>query len=196
MKRYVRGFVAMVATVALMGGTAQAQETPPCDGALVINNTGAGSVNTIKCVDATEVKVVCKNNVYVVTESSQAAHSGNATSSGNTTGGSAITGNATNENDTTVQIGAACAAQPAVVTPEAPKPPTPTAPQQVGGMGAGAGAGAAAPVPRQAATAVTTLPNTSSNPALDNALAASTGLTGLLIASQLGIAAYRRFALR
>lgn len=193
MKRYVRGFVAMIATVALMGGVAQAQETPPCDGALVISNTGAGSVNKIECVDATEVTVTCKNNIYVVTDSSQAAHSGNATNSGNTTGGSAITGNATNENDTTVQIGAACGAQPAAVTPEAP---TPTTPQQVGGMGAGAGAGVAAPAPRQAATAVTTLPNTNSNPAIDNALVAGTGLTGLLIASQLGIAAYRRFALR
>lgn len=193
MKRYVRGFVAIIATLAFTGGVAHAQDTTSCSGA-TISHTGPGSENIIECVKASDIRVSCVNGIYVVNDNSQSAGSGNATTGGNTTGGNAVTGNATNENNTTVQIGASCVAQPAVTTPEAPKPAAPVAPQQVGGMGAGAGV--AAPAPRQAATAVATLPNTSNNPALDNALVAGTGLTGLLIASQLGIAAYRRLALR
>lgn len=194
MKRYMRGFVAIVATLSLMSGVAGAQEVPEdCSGAIVISNTGPDSTNEVKCVSATDIKVVCKNNIYVVNDNSQTAGSGDATTGGNTTGGNAISGNATNENGATVRIGASCGEQPAaVVTPEAPKPGmgsvTPTSQQPAGGAGA--------ITPTQAPVAVTTLPNTSSNPALDGALIAGSSLTGLLIASQLGIAAYRRFALR
>ena len=196
MKRYMRGFAAIVATLALMGGVANAQEVPEdCSDDADISHTGNGSTNIIKCESTNDIKVVCKNNIYVVADNDQTAGSGNATTGGNTTGGDAVSGNATNENGTTVQIGASCGEQPAVVTPEAPEPgrgnlvtPTSQQPQPVGGGGAVA--------PSQAPVAVTTLPNTSSNPVLDSALVAGSGLTGLLIASQLGIAAYRRFALR
>jgi hypothetical protein len=196
MKRFTQGFVALIATLTFMGGVAGAQEASACEGA-TITNTGPGSVNEIKCVESNKVHVSCVNNIYVVNDNSQNAGSGNATTGGNTTGGSAITGNATNENGTTVQIGASCGSQPVVTTPEVPTPSNPVtptttvAPQEVGGRGAGI-----APAPFQEAVTVATLPNTSSNPVLDTAVTAGASLTGLLIASQVGMAVYRRFALR
>lgn len=200
MKRFMQGFAALITTLTFMGGVAGAQEASPCSGA-TITNTGPGSTNKIKCVESNKVRVSCVNNVYVVNDNSQTAGSGNATTGGNTTGGNAISGNATNENGTTVQIGASCGAQPVVTTPEAPTPSNPVTPtttvtpQQAGGRGA-VTAPTAAPVPLQQAATVATLPNTSSNPILDNALTAGASLTGLLIASQAGMAVYRRFALR
>ena len=193
MKRYLRGFVAIVATLAFMGGVANAQEgSGDCSGDAIITHTGPDSVNKIECVSARDIKVTCKNNIYVVTDNSQSAGSGDTTNDGNTTGGSAISGNATNENGTIVEIGASCGEQPAVITPENPKPGmgavTPSSQQPSGGGGAVA--------PTQAPVEITTLPDTSSNPILDGALIAGSSLTGLLIASQLSIAAYRRFALR
>ncbi len=182
MKRYMRGFVAVVASLAFMGGVASAETTPSCDGALVITNTGPGSTNVVECVDSREITVTCSNNIYVVNENSQTGSTGDADNSGNTTGGGSVTGNATNENGATVEIGATCATQPAAVTPEAPTPSQP-----VGGMGAGA------PVP---VTTIAALPNTSSSALLDNVLIGSVSLASLLIASRLGIIAYRRLALR
>lgn len=186
MKRYMRGFVAVIASLVFIGGVASAQETPPVtceDGQATITNTGPDSLNTIECVSSTDVHVTCSNNIYVVNNNSQTGSSGNANNSGNTTGGSSITGSATNENGTTVQIGATCAAQPAAVTPETPAPSQP-----VGGLGAGA--------PAEAAKTVAALPNTSSNALLDNALIGGTSLATLFIASRLGMAAYRRLALK
>lgn len=184
MKRYMRGFVAAITSLAFMGGVASAQTPTTCaDGEATITNTGPGSVNEIECVDSREITVTCSNNIYVVNDNSQTGSSGNANNSGNTTGGNSISGSATNENGATVQIGASCAAeQPAAVTPEAPTPSQP-----VGGMGAGA------PVP---VTAIAALPNTSNNTLLDNVLIGSAGLASLLIASRLGTAAYRRLALK
>lgn len=179
----MRGFVAVITSLAFMGGVASAQESPACDGALVITNTGPGSTNVVKCIDSREVTVTCSNNIYVVNDNSQTSGSGNADNSGNTTGGSSVTGNATNENGTTVQIGAACAAQPTAVTPEAPTPSQP-----VGGMGAGA---PVAPV-----TTIAALPNTGSNTLLDSALIGGASLATLLVAARLGATAYRRLALK
>ena len=180
MKRYMRGLVAIITSLAFMGGVASAQTG--CEGA-TITNTGPGSTNEIICVDSTKVHVTCSNNIYVVNNSEQVAGSGDANNSGNTTGGSSITGNATNENGTTVEIGASCA--PAAVT----TPPTPTSPQPVTGFG---GRGAGAPE----AVAVAALPNTSSNPILDVALVSAISLAVMLALSRLGIHAYRQSALR
>lgn len=198
MKRYLRGFVAIIATLALTSSVAYATDPEMCSEA-DISHTGPGSVNKVECEIATDIRVKCVNNVYVVTDNSQTANSGNATSGGNTTGGGATSGNAVNENGTTVRIGASCGT-PAVVTPEAPTPPKPG-----GGMGAVTPAsqqptqpagGAGAVAPSQSMGAIATLPNTSSNPVLDSALLAGTGLTGMLVTSWLGTAAYRRFLLR
>lgn len=190
MKRYMRGFVAVVTSLAFMGGVANAQTlSETCvDGQATIINTGPGSVNEVKCVDSREIKVTCVNDIYVVNNNSQTGGSGDADNTGNTTGGGSISGDATNENGTTVEIGASCAAQPAVVTPENPTPSQP-----VGGMGAG-GMGAGAPA--EAAQTITALPNTGSNVILDSVLIGGTSLGALLIASRLGAIAYRRLALR
>ncbi|MNH58529.1 hypothetical protein D3C85_1066560 [compost metagenome] len=176
----MRGFVAVVTSLAFMGGVANAQQA--CEGA-TITNTGPGSTNEVTCVDSREVTVTCVNDIYVVNNNSQTGGSGDADNSGNTTGGSSISGNATNENGATVQIGAACAAQPAAVTPE-----TPTPSQPVGGMGAGA--------PTEAAKVIAALPNTSGGSLLDSILIGSASLAGLLVASRLGMTAYRRATLR
>jgi hypothetical protein len=180
----MRGFVAVITSLAFMGSVANADDS--CTGAIV--NSGPGSENSITCVDSTKVHVTCSNNIYVVNNSEQIAESGDATNGGNTTGGGSISGNATNENGATVEIGASCAGQPAAVTPENPTPSQP-----VGGMGAG-GMGAGAPT--EATQAITTLPNTGSNVILDSVLIGGTSLGALLIASRLGAVAYRRLALR
>ena len=189
MKRYMRGFVAVVTSLAFMGGVANAQQA--CEGA-TITNTGPGSTNEVKCVDSRDIKVTCVNDVYVVNNNSQTGGSGDADNSGNTTGGGSISGNATNENGTTVQIGASCATQPAAVTPENPAPGQP-----VGGMGAGqpvGGMGAGAPL--EATKTVAALPNTGNNILLDSVVIGGTSLAALLIASRLGAIAYSRLALR
>lgn len=184
MKRYMRGLVAIITSLAFMGGIAGAQAG--CEGA-TITNTGPGSENVVTCVDSSTVHVTCTNDVYVVTDSSQSSGSGNADNSGNTTGGNSITGNATNENGATVQIGASCA--PAAVTTTPTPTPTPTSPQPVTGFG---GRGAGAPE----AQAVAALPNTNSNPILDIALVSAISLAAALILSRLGVLAYRRSILR
>jgi hypothetical protein len=189
MKRYMRGLVAIITSLAFMGGVASAQAPSTCaDGEATITNTGPGSTNEITCVDSTKVHVTCSNNIYVVNNSDQIAGSGDATNGGNTTGGSSITGNAINENGTTVEIGASCAPAAVVTTPPAPTP-TPTSPQPVTGFG-GRGAGAPEVV------AVAALPNTSSNPILDVALVSAISLAVALVLSRLGILAYRQSALR
>ena len=194
----MRGFVAVVTSLAFMGGVANAQQA--CEGA-TITNTGPGSTNEVKCVDSRDIKVTCVNDVYVVNNNSQTGGSGDADNSGNTTGGGSISGNATNENGTTVQIGASCATQPAAVTPENPAPGQPVggmgAGQPVGGMGAGqpvGGMGAGAPL--EAAKTVAALPNTGNNILLDSVVIGGTSLAALLIASRLGAIAYSRLALR
>jgi hypothetical protein len=180
----MRGFVAVITSLAFIGGVANAQTPTTCaDGQATIINTGPGSVNEVECVDSREIKVTCVNDIYVVNNNSQTGGSGDADNSGNTTGGGSISGDATNENGTTVEIGASCAAQPAAVTPENPTPSQP-----VGGMGAGA--------PAEAAQTITTLPNTGSNVILDSVLIGGTSLGALLIASRLGTIAYRRLALK
>ena len=182
MKRYMRGFVAVVTSLAFMGGVANAQQA--CEGATIIN-TGPGSTNEVTCVDSRDIKVTCVNDVYVVNNNSQTGGSGDADNSGNTTDGGSVSGDATNENGTTVQIGASCATQPTAVTPEAP---TPTPGQPVGGMGAGA--------PAEAAKTVAALPDTGDNTMIDSVLIGGTSLATLLIASRLGAIAYRHLALR
>lgn len=169
MKRYMRGIVAAVISVSFIGGTVGAEEA--CPGA-TITNTGPDSVNEITCVDSTAVQVTCTNNVYVVNNNSQTGG----------TGSGVITGNATNTNGTTVQIGAACTSPTATTTvtppPAAVKPST--------GMGA-----TSLPEPK-----ATVLPNTASNPVTDIAIASTLGLAGIMAVSRIGIAAYRRIALR
>lgn len=190
MKRYMRGFVATITSLALMSGVASADTAEPAtctDGQATITSTGPGSVNIISCVDSKEIHVTCDNNIYVVNDNSQTANSGNADNSGNTNGGSSVTGDATNENGTTVQIGASCVS-PAAVTPESPTPQQPTT-TPVDGMGAGAPSA-------EAAQAIAVLPNTSSNTVLDSILIGVSSLAALLITSRFGAAAYRRFALR
>jgi len=129
MKKVTQILVALVLSFGLVGigaATANAQATN-CDN-IVIYNTGPGSNNVALCITDTELEVVCDNNIYVLTDSSQEAVSGEAVSQGSTAGGNAVSGSATNENGTTVQIGTSCGETPAPapVTPETPAAPTVT----------------------------------------------------------------------
>lgn len=176
MKRYTRALLVTVLSIGLMGSVSVGAEGP-CAGA-TITNTGADSVNTIECVDASSVKVSCSNGIYVVSSSDQTAESGMAD------GPSAITGNATNDNNAVVTIGASCATQTTV-------PVTPTPPAEVAKTTPGTGLGAAAAKPKVAA-----LPNTASNPIVDIALVATASLVAILIGSRLFVLAYKNAALK
>lgn len=170
MKRFMRSIVAVIVILGLSSGAVSAQ-TPDCDGALVITNTGPGSVNEITCVQASEVLVSCVNNINVVTNSDQVAGSGDAT--GTTT----ITGNATNENGVVVEINANCGEPAAATTtPVAPPATPPTTPTT--------GTGAATPN-------VAVLPNTASNPIVHIATIGFVVIASLLALSRVAVVAYR-----
>jgi hypothetical protein len=194
MKKLTQIVAAIVLSVAFVGtvSTVQAQEAPEIDlpncDVLVIDGTGPDSENEIVCTTDIKVNVECVNKIYVLTENSQEALSGAAVVGGNVTGGTAITGNATNENDTTVQIGAACGQEeqgeqggqgaPAVVTSA-----------EVPGAGAG-GAGAAAP------QHVAALPFTAGSSTLETAAISAIVLATAFTTVRLAVAAYRRQALK
>lgn len=187
MKRFMRGIVAVIIAAGIMGGPAYAQQA--CDGALVISNTGPGSTNEVECVDSNTIRVICTNDVYVVNNNSQTSESGDATNSSNTTGGSSITGNATNENGTTVQIGASCVAAPVVTTPEdKPNQPTP-------GMGAGRGGNVLGAETTPSAQQVALLPTTAGNSIVETIVTGIAALIGTIAMSRLAVVLYRRIAL-
>lgn len=194
MKRYMRGLVATIASLALMSGVASAESEQPttcANGEATITSTGEGSVNMVTCVDSKEIHVTCDNNIYVVNDSSQTANSGDASNSGSTDSGSSISGSATNENGATVEIGTSCVI-PSVTNPESPTPEQPVV-SPINGLGMGMGEGAPA---AEATQTIASLPNTSSNTVLDSLLVGGSGLIALLIASRLSTATYRHFALR
>jgi hypothetical protein len=191
MKKLTQIVAAIVLSVAFVGtvSTVQAQEAPEIDlpncDVLVIDGTGPDSENEIVCTTDIKVNVECVNKIYVLTENSQEALSGAAVVGGNVTGGTAITGNATNENDTTVQIGAACGQEeqggqgaPAVVTSA-----------EVPGAGAG-GAGAAAQ------QHVAALPFTAGSSTLETVAISAIVLATAFTTVRLAVAAYRRQALK
>jgi hypothetical protein len=189
MKKISQILMAAVLTVGLVsfgGNVANAQvvEEETCE-SIVISNTGPGSINEGVCVVNIDVEVTCNNNVYVLNENDQEAVTGAAQELGNTTGGTAISGNATNENGTTVQIGAACGETTTPETPVTPttpeKPVTPSTPTTP----------AAAPAQKVAA-----LPNTASNQTVAIALIGFVVAALAVIASRIAIAAYRRSTLK
>lgn len=95
--RILKFSAATGASLVLMGGVALA--TPS------ITNTGPGSINKIKGKNIVKCKVINKNTVVVANDSTQTTKTGKAKVSWNTTGGSAASGDATNTNETTVELG-------------------------------------------------------------------------------------------
>lgn len=189
MKKISQILIAAVLTVGLVSfgdnvANAQVVEEETCE-SIVISNTGSGSINEGICVVNVDVEVTCNNNIYVLNENDQEVVTGAAQELGNTTGGTAISGNATNENGTTVQIGAVCSETTTPVTPVTPttpeKPVTPTTPATP----------VAAPVQKVAA-----LPNTASNSIVQTVVFSLVAIAAVAIASRVAIAAYRRSTLK
>lgn len=166
-----------------MTGVAAATTTSSCD----ITNTGPGSVNNCTLDENNITHVTCVNDVYVIGSNEQKANSGNANNGGNTTGGSATTGDVRNDNNQSVSIGASCGAQVAATTPSTPA---------TGGKGAGPAATPAAAAAAPASANVASLPHTGSNAVLDTTIASVAVVGGAMAVSQLGVSAYRRFALK
>lgn len=166
--------------LASIAHTAGAQQ-PSCD-SIVITNTGAGSNNQGVCTVNVTATVICSNNVYVLDNNSQQAVSGAASVLGNTTASTAVSGDATNQNGTAVQIGAACvsAVTPTTPTPETPAPQTPTTPTVT-------------PIATAPAAKPAVLPYTAGNSTIDTILIAAILLGTIAITIRLAISAYRRF---
>ena len=157
--------------------------TVTCNGS--VSNTGPNSNNTVTCVSTNNVTVSCVNNVVVANTNNQTSTSGSASTSGNTTGGSSTSGSSSNSNSATVNVGASCA-------PVASAPNTFTTAAAAGGQGGGSastagGAGAAK---------VGSLPKTGSNTAEEVGVIGAIVLGAGLAASQFGVRAYRRLALK
>lgn len=177
MKKVTQILVALVISVGIVSiGTSAHAQQAPCDN-IVIYNTGPNSTNVALCINDTELEVVCDNNIYVLTENSQEAVSGEAVSQGSTAGGNAVSGSATNENGATVQIGAACGETPAPVTPETPEIPTVTP--------------TSAPVEKPSV-----LPYTASSSFGETALIAVIAIATAAVTARLAIAVYRRATLK
>lgn len=108
MRKILQGAAGLVLGLGMFAGVAAAaSSTFTCDSN--ISDTGAGSSNTITCVDKNNNSVKCVNNVVASNSNDQSASSGNAKSSGNTNGGNASSGSASNSNKAVVDVGASCA---------------------------------------------------------------------------------------
>jgi LPXTG-motif cell wall-anchored protein len=166
---------ATVVGLSMMGGIAAAD----------ISNTGPDSDNSITTTTNTQTSTDCYNNTDVTTGNLQNAGSGNASTDGNTTGGSATSGSSSNNNSSTINVNTSCGS---LSTGSKTTPTTTSNP----GKGAGsAAANTAAPV------AITTagLPDTGSNTATELAIGGVVVLGAALVASRLGVNAYRKLSL-
>jgi hypothetical protein len=185
-KKLLQILSASVVGASMMVGVAGAtSDATTCS----ISNTGAESTNVCKSTDNTVIVANCDNSFFVDSGNRQIVTTGTANSSVNNSAGNVTTGSAVNTNGTTVTLGASCntATQAPVVV--AITPTTPAA-----GQGAGASTPAASPAP--VAAKVASLPETGSNTVLNDTLAGVAVLGGTMAVSQLGIVAYRRFALK
>jgi hypothetical protein len=166
-----------------MGGVAAA-DSASC-GSIV--DSGPGSTNYVYCQSHNSSTVTCDNNIDFTNTNSQSAGSGNSGVNGNTSGGSAGTGSAGTDNSTSTTLNAGCAPQVAAATPTTPATAVVNTPAAVASTPAAA---------KPAATPVASLPDTGSNTVLDSAAVGVAVVGGTMAVSQLGVAAYRRFALK
>ena len=134
----------------LVTGAASAQEN---NNNCAITGSGPGSINTCTFDDTNNLTIVCDNGTIVTTDNNQSGNTGTVVVDNNGKVGGASSGNASNTNETIVNLAAYCgttvAVTPTPVTPPAPTPePTPTEPtvmaaqvtaKPVGAVNAGAG---------------------------------------------------------
>lgn len=194
MKKLTQIVSAILLSVAFVGvsNTVSAIEGEgECSGAFVITNTGPESENIITCIDVENLIVTCQNNIYVLNDNDQFAHTGNSQGEGNTITGNAFTGDASNENRTIVEIGAECDVEGEEKEGEKGEKEEEKAPVVVTGAEVpSAGAGAAAP------QKVAALPFTAGNSTLETAAISAIVLATAFATIRLAVAAYRRQALK
>ena len=187
MKKLIQILAASIMSVGLMAGAASA-DTVTCGN---ITNTGPGSTNTITCVDVNNTQVTCNNDDKVVTSNDQSSNSGNAFTVDNTYSGDSNSGDSNNSNTVTVNLGDSCAPQVAAVTTPTTTPTvtpaTTTTPVVTPSV-----TKPATPVQKSVAA----LPNTGSSTLLDDSALTVAVVGGTIAVSQLGVFAYRRFALK
>ncbi len=179
-KRFIQILsTALVGASLVVGVAAAAGTSDACD----IFNTGPDSHNSCETNLTNKVYASCVNNIVVDNNNSQIGSTGQALVDGNTTGGNANSGSVNNSSVVVTNIGASCgtATTVAATTPA------------VGGKGAAASTPAAA---APASANVASLPHTGSNAVLDTTVAGVAIIGGTLAVSQLGVSAYRRFALK
>lgn len=171
MKKISKILAATLVSLSMLGGVAGAQAANNC----TISGTGPGSNNTCTNTNNQTITVTCVNGVTTTNINAQNAVSGSVNVSGNTISGNATSGTAQNANALVNELASYCNAAPAAATSTTP---------QAGGRGAGTVAGAA--------TGVTALPKTGVNDVLPAIAVAVTAAAGLVAASQLAVASYRR----
>lgn len=183
MKKFLRMLAASFVGVGMFTGVASAAvAADPCPTG-TIQNTGAGSNNSIVCETTVDTRVTCVNGIYVVGQNGQQATTGGASGSGNTSGGVVVTGDARNDNDVTVTVGASCAAAPVTpTTPTTPTTPSTSAPT----------VSPAATTSTPAQQTVASLPKTGTNNTAQTVLMTGLVLGAGIAATQFGMVAYRR----
>lgn len=201
MKILTQGIYATIVTIGFMGAPVGA-ESGTCDS--TISNTGSDSHNEVTCEESNKLSVVCKNGIYVLNKNDQTSSSGSVDVNNNTTVGNIGSGDATNENGTTVKIGASCGDQTheQVTTPPAVGGLGSTTPPSGGAGSLGSstnnlsgGAGSVV-IPSNAPAKVAELPNTASSPAVAAVTISTIGLAGLFGLSRLAVYGYGRFLMR
>ncbi|MDB5176642.1 MAG: hypothetical protein JWN75_310 [Candidatus Saccharibacteria bacterium] len=181
MKKLVQILTAAVISVGFIGSVASA--TTDCQ--TVVYNSGDNNPTTIECINIKTIDITCVNNVTVANISYQDGKSGPAIVGGNEAGGSATTGTVTNSNNTTTELGVTgCAG---AVTPSV-SPSVSPSPSVTPASSVTPGKGATTPV------TPTVLPYTAGNSAAEIVAVSLVSAAGVVVASRLAIAAYRRFS--
>jgi hypothetical protein len=195
MKRFMRGIatlgLTLISSVVFLGGPSAGAQQLTCS----IYNSGSSAYNSCTQNSDQYISVVCDNNVYVVNNNAQNAGTGVAGTTGNGSSGSATSGNALNENNQVVNLGAACGTTTTSTTPTTPSTPpsgsSSSSTPATGGVGAATPAATTTSRPAPAA-----LPYTASNPIATIAMISLAALATILIATRIGIMAYRRVTIK
>lgn len=169
-----------IATI-ILGFNGLAAAADPCS----IYDTGTNSNNTCETNLTNHLYATCDNNIIVDNNNSQIGSTGQVLIDNNTTSGSGSTGSTNNSNVVVTNIGASCTNQVATTTPSVasttPATPSPTS-------------ATVTPVKTPEAQ-VKSLPKTGNNTLVKTSAITIVSLGSAMAISQLGILAYRRFAI-
>ena len=182
-RKFIQVLSASVVGVSMMVGVASAATaTDQCS----IYGTGSDSYNTCESNLTSKVYASCISNIVVDNNSAEIGNTGQALVVDNTSAGSGTTGSVSNSNVVVDTIGGGCTSAVAVATTTTPAP-TPAATTTPA---------TTTPAAAPAATKVASLPETGSNSLTNDTVVGVIALGGKMAVSQLGVIAYRRFALK